>query len=421
MFRRIVSLGMLMLTIFVFFQAQPASGCGGFFCQNSPVDQAAERILYTVNDDGTITTLIEIQYTGAAPDFSWILPIPEEISAADLAVPEDGDTVFAELHQMTDVRIIRPDRPMCAEEWNFRLGAGASPVMDSAAEESVQVFASGEVGPFGFDVIGSADPQALISWLRDNNYRVEPEMEPLINMYVEEEFAFVAMRLLEGESSDSIKPIEITYGGQKPMIPLRLTAVAANNDMPIFVWIYGPTQAVPENFEHMHIATEEITFSNFGGNDYQLLLRERANALGGRAFITEFATPGSTVQFNHRYLRSVARSQKYLTRLSTVISPHEMTADPLFRFEDRPDVSNVRDASNLTGLYDCERDRGERLLNIRNTDAINPRTESFDVVAVTPPPTNEAFTGRVIWIMIVLVATMGILAWMGRRRSQSFT
>ncbi|MFK7803351.1 MAG: DUF2330 domain-containing protein [Anaerolineae bacterium] len=420
MFKRIVSLGMLLLAGLAFFQTQPAAACGGFFCQNSPVDQAAERILYTVNDNGTITTLIEIQYTGAAPDFSWILPIPEEISAADLAVPDDGDTVFAELHQRTDVRIIAPEEPLCAQEWDFSIAPG-SPVMESASQDSVQVFASGEVGPFGFDVIGSADPQALIGWLRDNNYRVEPEMEPLINVYVEEEFAFVAMRLLEGESSDSIKPIEITYGGQKPMIPLRLTAVAANNDMPIFVWIYGPTQAVPENFEHMHIATEEITFSNFGGNDYQLLLRERANALGGRAFITEFAASGSTIQFDHRYLRSISRSQKYLTRLSTVISPHEMLADPVFGFEDRPDVSNVRDASNMTGLYDCERDNSERLLNIRNTDAINPRTESFDVVATTPPPTNEAFTGRIIWIGILLVAAVGLLAWMGRRRSQSFT
>ncbi len=66
MFKRIVSIGMLLFAVCLFFQAQPAAACGGFFCQNSPVDQAAERILYTVNDNGTITTLIEIQYTGGS-------------------------------------------------------------------------------------------------------------------------------------------------------------------------------------------------------------------------------------------------------------------------------------------------------------------------------------------------------------------
>lgn len=420
MFKRWMSVGLPILFALFVFQAKPAAACGGFFCQNSPVDQAAERIVFTVNDNGTVTSLIEIQYTGAAPDFSWILPIPEAIGTSDLAVPEDGDTVFEELHSMTDVRIIRPDRPRCTQEWNIGFGA-MSESAEMMSDSGVDVFASGEVGPFGFDVIGSEDPAALIGWLRDNNYRVEPEMEPLINVYVEEQFAFVAMRLLDGEDSDAIKPIEITYEGRKPMIPLRLTAVAANPNMPIFTWIFANEQAVPENFEHMEIATEEITFSDWGGNDYQMLIRGRADALGGRAFITEMAAPASTIGFNHPYLRNVNRQQKYMTRLTTYISPEEMTVDPIFTFEDRPDVSNIRDASDLTGMYDCQRDRAGGWLNIRNFDSIDPRPESFSVSATTPDPTNEGFRGRIVWGLIVLAILGGVFGLAGRRGSQSFT
>ena len=32
--------------------AGTASACGGFFCQQDPVDQTGERIVFTVNDDG---------------------------------------------------------------------------------------------------------------------------------------------------------------------------------------------------------------------------------------------------------------------------------------------------------------------------------------------------------------------------------
>ncbi|MGY9071664.1 MAG: DUF2330 domain-containing protein [Acidimicrobiales bacterium] len=135
--------------------AGAVSACGGFFCQNNPVDQVGERIVFTVNSDGTITSLIE--------------------------------------------------------------------------------------------------------WLRDNNYRVTPEMEPLLDVYVDEQFAFVAMRLLDGETSDAIKPIEITYPAKNPMIPIRLTAVAATT-MPVFVWIIADEQAVPANYEHMEIANEELVF-----------------------------------------------------------------------------------------------------------------------------------------------------------------
>ncbi|MCH8827541.1 MAG: DUF2330 domain-containing protein, partial [Chloroflexi bacterium] len=69
---------------------QPASACGGFFCQNSPIDQNAERIIFTQNHDGTTSALVQIQYTGSAEDFSWILPIKVPIGVDDVEVPEDA-------------------------------------------------------------------------------------------------------------------------------------------------------------------------------------------------------------------------------------------------------------------------------------------------------------------------------------------
>ncbi len=363
-----------------------AAACGGFFCQNDPVDQTGERIVYTVNDDETITTLIEIQYQGEAADFSWILPIPEAITADDLAVPDDGQAVFDELHQLTDVQFIAPELPQCAQD-----DLATAAVAESFESESdVEIFASGEVGPFGFDVIGSENPTALIDWLRDTNYQVTPEMEPLINIYVEQQFAFVAMRLLDGETSDSIQPIEITYGGTEPMIPLQLTAVAAQPNMPIWVWIFGEHRAVPLNFAEMEIATEEITFFPFGGQDYQFLVQERANALDGHAFITEYAQPVTPSTFTHPWLAGEAEAAPYLTRLNTYIDPEEMTADPTFGFDETlGDVSNIRDATGLDGLYSCERDGGgggliESIFGGGAGDAIDPTNETGQVVAFTP-------------------------------------
>ena len=64
--------------------------CGGLFCQNSPVDQNAERIIFTENGDGTHSAIIQIRYTGSAPDFSWILPLPSPITVEDVEVPEEN-------------------------------------------------------------------------------------------------------------------------------------------------------------------------------------------------------------------------------------------------------------------------------------------------------------------------------------------
>lgn len=337
----------------------PAGACGGFFCQTQPVDQVAERIVFTVNDDDTVSSLIEISYFGEAEDFSWILPIAEPIGVDDVAVPDDGELVFDELHRLTDVSIVAPDPTQCVKDTLDQIArAQESEDSEAMAEDGgVEVFASGEVGPFGFDVIGADDPAALTTWLRDNNYQVDASMEPLIDLYVEEEFSFIAMRLLDGETAESIQPVEITYPGDQPMIPLRLTAVAALPAMPIYVWIFGDHQSVPENFVHFEIKTEELTFSPFGFSDYTQLIGTRADAVGGRGFITEFAGASDSLAFADPYLVDKADQQPYMTRLTTVIDPEEMKADPMFRFdENAEDVSNVRNARQIRGLYDCERE-----------------------------------------------------------------
>jgi len=359
-----------------------AEACGGLFCQNNPVDQAGERIVFTVNDDATITSLIEIQYEGSAPDFSWILPIPEAITEDDLQVPDDGPQVFTDLHAATDVQFIAPRADDCSRSFAGDAESDGEAVSESMADDAVEVFASGEVGPFAFDVVGSANPDALISWLRDNDYRVEPFMEPLIDVYVEEQFAFVAMQLIDGETADSIAPIEITYPSTEPMVPLRLTAVAANPNMPIWLWIFADEQAVPKNYESMEIDTRELTFSDFGNQtDYNMLVPARADALGGRAFITEFAGPASSIDLNNNYIRS--RRDRYLTRAYTMISPDEMTVDPVFSFDgSKEDVSNVRDASRLEGLRGCKRDSGG-WFSLSGSDAIEPFDDAGLAFATT--------------------------------------
>ena len=92
----------------------PALACGGFFCTTTPVDQNAERIIFTQNGDGTVSAYVQIEYTGSAPDFSWILPLPEAIDAwSAVQVPEDAMAAFRELEVATDPVFIPPALPEC--------------------------------------------------------------------------------------------------------------------------------------------------------------------------------------------------------------------------------------------------------------------------------------------------------------------
>ena len=85
--------GVVAIAVFLA-STQPAWACGGFFCTTTPVDQNAERIIFTQNGDGTVSAYVQIEYTGSAPDFSWILPLPEAIDVESVQVPEDAMAAF---------------------------------------------------------------------------------------------------------------------------------------------------------------------------------------------------------------------------------------------------------------------------------------------------------------------------------------
>ncbi len=168
----------------------------------------------------------------------------------------------------------------------------------------------------------------------------------------------------------------------------------------------------------MEIATEEITFSDFGGNDYRRLVQNRADALGGRAFITEFAGPSNSIELAHPYLQNEARQHAYLTRLTTFISPEEMTVDPVFGFDaERADVSNVRDASDMNGLYRCERQGAGFSLT---SDAIDPNGSDGRVLAMTPTSSLRGNgVGLLIGSGIVVLAAVAVAGFLlGRHGAQ---
>ena len=230
-----------------------------------------------------------------------------------------------------------------------------------APQASVAVFASGEVGPYGFDVVGSEDSDALVTWLRENSYRVTEAMEPLIDLYVEEGFVFLAMKLRPGQGVQDVEPVKVTYPSSGPMIPLRLTAVAANPNMAVMTWIFADRQAVPVNYARMEIANEELIFFGRGrSNNYRQLMSEKADEYGGQAFITEYAAPTRDLVVVHPLLQDLSSRYAYVTRLNTVISPEEMTVDPVFDYDGQlKDVSNIRDLSDMKGVFECDRSARE--------------------------------------------------------------
>ncbi len=269
-----------------------ARACGGFFCQAVPINQAAEQIIFRQNGD-QVTAVVLIQYVGVAEDFSWVVPVP--------GVPElstGSDVLFQSLDPAT-----RPQFNLAVEgdicpQLGFDLNAGSifdlfGDGLDNAPQDDgVSVIQESVVGPFDVQIVSSENPAAMAQWLEDNDYDLSDRGLELIEPYVEEGMNFVALKLRQDQGIGDIRPLIMKYQSDKPMIPIRLTAVAAEDDMGVLVWLLGDARAVPLNYLHVTVNYTLVNWyfgTRTASASYQNLMTTAMDEAGGQGFATDFA------------------------------------------------------------------------------------------------------------------------------------
>lgn len=280
----------------------PAQACGGFFCaQAQPVNQAAERIIFSQNGDNTVTAVIQILYQGPSENFSWLLPISSVPTGDQIAVA--SDLAFVRLQQFTNpsYQLTTRVEGTCAAQSFSGAGGGAGsggssglpPAAQGSAGSGVTVAASGVVGAFEWTAL-ELDPalsrpaDAAITWLTRNGYDVTPGSDALLGPYLEDGNYLLALRLIKGSDTGSIRPIVLTYDAALPMIPIKLTAVAANDNMGVMTWLLSDARAVPMNYGALELNEARVNWFNASSN-YNDVVTAAANDAGGQGFVTEFA------------------------------------------------------------------------------------------------------------------------------------
>jgi MYXO-CTERM domain-containing protein len=333
---------------------QPAQACGGFFCSSTPVDQNAERVVFKIRDDGRTDMIVQISYQGKAEDFAWILPLAEPPKKEDLGVfPQRALTA---LDAQTGVVVSQS----CARAANGGPFPAAGTVADDSEEHTVDVYVRTQIGNYEVAVIGSEDAQALADWLKDNDFRMSDAMLGFIKLYVAEGMKFLALKLLPEKTANDITPFKLTLAGESPSIPLRLSAVAAEPEMGIVVWVLGKSRYEPANAEELTIDNKLLRLDERYRSNWLPLVARAVDEAQGRGFVVEYAEAltnlrsllmnsftSATDQVDARNaLSDLFANASYITRLYTRVSPEEMTFDPLFKRSSKGDVSRFRSVSN---------------------------------------------------------------------------
>ena len=300
-----------------------SSACGGFFCTTVPINQAAEQIVFSQQGD-QVSAMVRIVYSGNAEDFSWVVPVPDtpEISLG-------ANATFTELDFATQPQFLLQQEGNVCESDQFVAQPVNNSTTDSAAESAggVTIEEQLTVGPFDIDIVSSDNPDDMSIWLQDNDYLLTDRGRDLIEPYVLAGMKFVALKLRSGESSGSIQPLIMKYPSVKPMVPIRLTAVAAEDDMGVIVWVVNDARAIPENYEHVTPNYTKLDWYSGSANayaSYQTLITDAMNEAGGQGFATDYAGPlndaihssltgGEVVENNLVQLDAIANNAQYVT------------------------------------------------------------------------------------------------------------
>lgn len=293
--------GGLLAIVLVSVTPRRAHACGGFFCSaTAPVVQRGEQIIYAIDDDGALTMSVLINYQGAAPEFAWIVPVPETptLSLGTTAI-FDGLELATRPQFRIEEEVVGTCRPTPTCEFPpppdaaWATSDGGVFFSQDALSSGPMIYSSGSLGPYETVVLGGASATEIHAWLTTNGYDLPASAIPMLDDYVAGGQRFVALRLRNDASVAEIQPIILSFGVLPPCLPIRLTAIATTPDLPIVAHFLASTRATPRNYSLLEPDHPSELF--YGTVPYTTWVSNEIDDMGGQAFVAEYAGPTPTV------------------------------------------------------------------------------------------------------------------------------
>jgi len=265
------------------------------------------------------------------------------------------------------------DYNAAGDSGGFGAGTGGA---GSAPPPPVTVYARESVGDYETVTIGAGDGEAAVQWLNDQGFIVNSTMGKYMQPYLDAGMLFLASKLQPNADVSELRPLRMRYAGDTPAIPLQLTAVAAEPHLTVTAIIYADGPYEPYGHPIVEVGEDDIGSPDGSANNYAAVLSRLADSVGGDGFVLEYyGTPPAYADPNPQccgaqggvtddicgvsgngvcecplrdydavdcggesgpaaeigMVAELASKYTRVTRLSTRLSPEEMSFDPMFR------------------------------------------------------------------------------------------
>lgn len=272
-----------------------AEACGGTFCDNlpqpMPIDQTGENILFVVDGPSVEAHIqINIDSQTEAEKFAWVIPVA--------SMPEfdiGSDPLFNSLLAASVPRYSVTNTYECDQGFEDDGGIGFIAMPDGGGA-SFEPELEEVVGALEVAVLANGTVEEMSQWLIDNDYAQDDSAVPILEEYIAQGWMFAAVKLANHAGVDDIHPLVMKYDNGEPCVPLRLTRIAAQDDMEVRVFFLGDERVAPTNYKHVEVNPLKIDWLNDGENYKEVVtLAVDQDGADGKAFVTEFAGSSDVV------------------------------------------------------------------------------------------------------------------------------
>ena len=272
-----------------------AEACGGTFCDNlpqpMPIDQTGENILFVVDGPSVEAHIqINIDSQTEAEKFAWVIPVA---SMPDFEV--GSDPLFNSLLAASVPRYTVTEEGECQPGFDDGGGVGFIEMPDGGGA-NFEPELEEVVGALEVAVLADGTADEMSQWLIENDYAQDESAVPILEEYIAQGWMFAAVKLANHAGVDDIHPLVMKYENGEPCVPLRLTRIAAKDDMEVRVFFLGDERVAPTNYKHVEVNPLKVDWLANGANYKEVVtLAVDQDGADGKAFVTEFAGASEAV------------------------------------------------------------------------------------------------------------------------------
>lgn len=297
--------------------------------------------------DGVETMVIQTSFTGEGDEFAWVVPTPSE---PEVTASTTG--LFPTLRSLTAPKVRHPQYQFYIFVWlvvMLVLGYSGGRFIETLFVTSVVLFLMGVllpslgasrgaaavvgaevhqrsiVGDYEIAVLSAYDPSSLTAWLDDNGFKTSVQTHKVIQQYISEGWFLTAARLtpeaMQGDKA-STHPLAFRFPIDQPVYPLRLTATGSDA-LDVDLYVFGQQRAFAEGF-HVDFCNRLLYTPDVTEDDWS------------KPPVT------SKVTIRHPELRHRVSNAEFVTKLSAILSPADMSKDAVIRWDGEATYVPVR-------------------------------------------------------------------------------